>query len=66
MFIIKLSKSFSLFLQHFPETTYISSIKDVTRRFSVESGESSLVIYLHILHPFFLREGKNKICLGVF
>ena len=60
MFIIKLSKSFSLFLQHFPETTYTTSTKDVTRRFSVESGESCLVIYLHILHPFFYAKAKIK------
>ena len=40
MFIIKLSKSFSLFLQHFPETTYTTSTKDVTRRFLADNGES--------------------------
>ena len=58
MFIIKISMSFSSFPQYFPETTYISSIVTLTRRFTKENGVSCGVIYLHFLHPsVFLTKG---------
>ena len=48
-----------LYTQYSPETTYISSTKDVTGRFTKENGVSCDAIYLHFLHPSVLKKRRD-------
>ena len=49
---------FCSYTQYFPETTYISSTKDVTGRFTIENDVSCGANHLHFLHPSVLKKRR--------